>query len=276
MSLTIICSVCGKKRYVKNRKKKPRYCSQKCYWSTLNGKIPPNKNKTTILCAQCGEKKSISPSAVRIKNFCNIECRSAYYRVAYAGSGHPQYKGNKPTAPCKQCGAPRSEWKSKQRGKYFCSTRCSAIWTGKRHRGKNHHRYKGGPKAEKLRRLSNPRNLINHRMSKLVRATMKRHLGSSNKAGKSWTEIFGYPIDELFQRLQATMPEGYTWEDFRSGKLHIDHIRAVSRFNFSSIEDPEFKRCWALKNLQLLPWLENIRKWNHTPRQWAAMKRVSA
>ncbi len=56
------------------------------------------------------------------------------------------------------------------------------------------------------------------------------------------------------------MPDGYTWDDFLSGALHIDHETPVAVFNFTSPSDYDFKRCWALTNLRLLPALENLKK----------------
>jgi hypothetical protein len=43
---------------------------------------------------------------------------------------------------------------------------------------------------------------------------------------------------------------------------HIDHIKPRSLFTYTSIEDEQFKKCWALSNLQPLEALENIRKGN--------------
>jgi len=59
------------------------------------------------------------------------------------------------------------------------------------------------------------------------------------------------------------MPKGYCWQDFLEGKLHIDHKIPISAFNFTKSEHIDFKRCWALSNLQLLPARENIIKSNH-------------
>jgi hypothetical protein len=52
------------------------------------------------------------------------------------------------------------------------------------------------------------------------------------------------------------------------GKLHLDHIRPISSFNYKSYEDIEFKKCWSLNNLQLLFACDNIsklNKWDGTP-----------
>ena len=47
------------------------------------------------------------------------------------------------------------------------------------------------------------------------------------------------------------------WQDFMEGKLHIDHIIPISAFNFTKPEHINFKRCWGLSNLRLLPAKEN-------------------
>jgi 5-methylcytosine-specific restriction endonuclease McrA len=58
-----------------------------------------------------------------------------------------------------------------------------------------------------------------------------------------------------------------TWDNhgkYEKGKKkwQIDHIKPKSLFNFETPEDPEFKECWALENLQPLEAMENIKKGN--------------
>jgi hypothetical protein len=40
----------------------------------------------------------------------------------------------------------------------------------------------------------------------------------------------------------------------------VDHKIPVAAFNFQTPEDPDFKKCWSLKNLQPLGKSENRRK----------------
>ena len=47
-----------------------------------------------------------------------------------------------------------------------------------------------------------------------------------------------------------------TWDNY--GEWHVDHIRPIS--NFTLIDDPEFKECWALSNLQPLWSIDNFSK----------------
>jgi len=44
--------------------------------------------------------------------------------------------------------------------------------------------------------------------------------------------------------------------------FHIDHIRPISSFKYTSADDEDFKKCWALSNLQWLPADVNMSKGN--------------
>ncbi|MBA7590661.1 hypothetical protein ES708_32789 [subsurface metagenome] len=81
-----------------------------------------------------------------------------------------------------------------------------------------------------------------------------------NKAGRTWESLTDYTLIDLIRRLNETMPVGYTWKDFLTGELHIDHIIPIGAFNFTRPEHTDFKRCWALSNLRLLPVKENLIK----------------
>lgn len=96
---------------------------------------------------------------------------------------------------------------------------------------------------------------LNKKISLSIRQTLKR-----GKNGKHWEDLVGYTLKDLIKRLKITMPKGYTWQDFHEGKLHIDHIIPKSVFNYTKPEHADFKCCWALSNLRLLPAKENIIK----------------
>ena len=96
---------------------------------------------------------------------------------------------------------------------------------------------------------------LNQKMNSAIGNSLK-----GNKKGHKWESIVNYTLDDLFKHLKKTMPKGYTWQDFLEGKLHIEHITPISAFNFTKPEHINFKRCWALKNLRLLPAKENMIK----------------
>jgi len=98
-----------------------------------------------------------------------------------------------------------------------------------------------------------------YRLKVLMSTAMRRAL-LTNKGGRKWEELAGYTSIDLMEYLKKTIPAGHTWEDFLLGKLHIDHKIPISAFNFSSESDIDFKRCFSLKNLQLLTQPENSKK----------------
>ena len=98
---------------------------------------------------------------------------------------------------------------------------------------------------------------LNNRMRRAINHSLK-----GNKNGRHWETLVGYTLDDLVKRLKKTMPEGYCWEDYINGRLHLDHKIPISVFNFEKPEHINFKRCWDLKNLQLLPARENLIKSN--------------
>ena len=102
---------------------------------------------------------------------------------------------------------------------------------------------------------------LNSKMSLSIRYSLQRKSKCPYpKGGRHWEDLVGYTAKQLKRHLEKTMPIGYSWKDFFNGKLHLDHIIPISAFNFSRPEHEDFKRCWALGNLQLLSASENLRK----------------
>ena len=107
-------------------------------------------------------------------------------------------------------------------------------------------------KWECNKRKSDLKYNLDKRMSALIRTSLK-----GNKKSRSWELLVGYTINELKNHLEKTLPKGYKWEE-----CHIDHKIPISAFNYTESEHPDFKKCWALNNLQLLPIKENLIKSN--------------
>lgn len=83
---------------------------------------------------------------------------------------------------------------------------------------------------------------------------------NKEKNGWHWEDLVGYTKEELKKSLLKTMPNGFTWVDFLSGKLHIDHVIPKSLFNYTTPLCASFRKCWAMSNLQLMEASENIKK----------------
>ena len=110
---------------------------------------------------------------------------------------------------------------------------------------------------ENMRRKIDLKFKLNSNFTRAVAKSLKGH-----KNGRRWEILVGYSCNDLIKHLRKTMPKGYCWNDYLQGKLHVDHKIPKSVFNFSKPEHADFKKCWALKNLQLLPANENLVKHN--------------
>jgi hypothetical protein len=105
------------------------------------------------------------------------------------------------------------------------------------------------------RRSADPKFLLHGRMSCLIRARLR-----SGKQGETWTKLVDYSLDELRTHIEKQFLPGMSWEN--STKWHIDHIIPASSFNYESVDDEQFRRCWALTNLRPLWRTDNLKKGN--------------
>lgn len=124
------------------------------------------------------------------------------------------------------------------------------------------------------RRIKSPEKVkeIQRKADEKQRATTKGKLRSNilrginfslrkgSKNGCHWEELVGYTVDQLKRHLERQFKDGMNWKNFMDGKIHIDHKIPIAVFNFKKPEDEDFKKCWALKNLQPLWKNDNLSK----------------
>lgn len=94
-------------------------------------------------------------------------------------------------------------------------------------------------------------------MRTLIRFSLKRP--GFVKSKKTET-LLGYSIPSLATHLRRTVPPGYTWNDFLSGELQIDHRKPLASFAITGEDCPAFREAWAMSNLCLLPGIPNRKK----------------
>lgn len=70
-----------------------------------------------------------------------------------------------------------------------------------------------------------------------------------NKKGLHWETLVGYNLQDLKGHLEKQFKKGMTWDNYGT-YWHIDHRIPLSWFKFNKSNDSEFKKCWALDNLQ--------------------------
>jgi 5-methylcytosine-specific restriction endonuclease McrA len=90
----------------------------------------------------------------------------------------------------------------------------------------------------------------------LVRFALKKQ--GATKGGKTFAHL-DYTPRELYEHIEAQFDENMTWENYGS-YWHLDHIIPQAALPYDSLKHPNFKKAWAIDNLQPLEKSENIQK----------------
>jgi len=166
---------------------------------------------------------------------------------------------------CRGCG---KEFSIKTRGKYnykkgFCSKCAKKQW--------EHNNLENGRERKKQWIQRNPE-YMNQYYRRLRKESPKYRLDCNmgiliyqslkgKKAGRRWEKLVGYTLKDLIKHLEKQFNDKINWENY-GNYWHVDHIKPRSLFKYNVPEDSEFKECWALKNLQPLERIANLRKRN--------------
>lgn len=102
----------------------------------------------------------------------------------------------------------------------------------------------------------NPKFRLDHNIRWLIWDALKR-----KKEGLNWEKLVGYTLQDLVKHLENQFDSQMSWDNYGS-YWWIDHIIPRSHFKYEIPEDPQFKQCWALKNLQPMEKIANIKKGN--------------
>ena len=115
---------------------------------------------------------------------------------------------------------------------------------------------------QRNRKKNNPKLRLNANFSTVIGRSLKRKKECSSK----W-DILPYTLEELMQHLESKFTEGMDWDGY--GPIwHLDHKIPLSVFNFKTIHDIDFKKAWALDNLQPLFARDNLKKGNKLEAQF--------
>jgi hypothetical protein len=105
------------------------------------------------------------------------------------------------------------------------------------------------------RRQANPTQNLAARMRSSIRRAFEHKHVPSDKSRRAWETLVGYTTQELITHIERQFTGVMSWKNF--GRWHIDHIRPVASFSFTTVDDPEFRECWALTNLRPMWGREN-------------------
>ena len=160
------------------------------------------------------------------------------------------------------------KWSYKYRKKYYQDNKMKYAQRWKKYYEKNSEYLKEKAKnyakanREHLRRKDakrrkDPQFRICSNISRCIRQSLNLF---KTKSGAHWEELVGYGRQDLIKHIEKQFKPGMSWDNY--GEWHLDHIIPQSAFNFTDVNHIDFKRCWALKNLQPLWADENISKHN--------------
>jgi hypothetical protein len=165
-------------------------------------------------------------------------------------------------ADCKSCyNIYIKKWNELNPGKH---TQYDATWQnrnpgrvkekGDRWKANNRERHLENKRKQEERRRTTVEGRLHDSIHRRVYDQLKK-----GKCRQKTFELIGYSPEDLRRHIEKKFKAGMTWENY--GQWHIDHIIPMSAFNITSPDDIDFRRCWALKNLQPLWAKENLTKW---------------
>jgi hypothetical protein len=118
--------------------------------------------------------------------------------------------------------------------------------------------HKNNPERFKAQRRRRHANIVQN-VANRMRCAIRRVLVDARepKGGRSWESLVGYTVRDLVAHIERQFVKGMSWDNF--GAWHVDHILPIASFSFQSVDDPEFRACWALTNLRPL-WADANRR----------------
>lgn len=216
------------------------------------------KDKTKKTCTKCKDVKPIEEFyQLKKSGYRHSKCRTC--KNEEAQKWHAE-NGEKRRATAKKY---REANKGKVRG-WRKKTRLrhpeKSMERTKKWRAKNPEKYKAAVRRRNMKKRSTPKGKINQRISAGI-----KHALRERKAGRHWESLVGYTVHDLKVHLEKQFKKhpGMNWERFMAGDIHIDHKIPIAAFHFETHHDIDFQRCWALKNLQPLWKVDNIKKSDH-------------
>lgn len=211
------------------------------------------EGKVWFCRAGCGAQVSHKGGLVPYCDGCKVDHKKAIIRACAARARLK--KGSEPTinhnATCKECGITYS--KRQKNGKYCAPCRREVRLVSNRERARIARSTPEGREAfrEYFRKRGQRADVqLSQRMKGGIRNSL-----NSGKQGRSWREMVPYSLEDLMEHLERQFVKGMTWDN--RDQWHIDHIRPLASFEFSTPECDGFQQAWALTNLRPLWATEN-------------------
>ncbi len=169
---------------------------------------------------------------------------------------------------CKKCLAEIKSKNYQSKKLYYQEKHKKYKENNKEYLKENHRKYM-------KKRRANPTIKLRNNINRLISLALKSQSGS--KSGYSIIKFLPYSLKELKNHLESQFEPWMTWDNWGRYNAktwddgspdtwvwHIDHITPQCQFPYDSMNHPNFKKCWALDNLQPLSAKENLAKSKYT------------
>lgn len=189
--------------------------------------------KAELTCCACGIHFVGLKDPDSRRNFCSLKC----YRSSLKAGQNPNFRGGTLPLKCKGCGSIFEISRSEKYRRPYCKAECRKASL-----------------TERARTV-----LIRRRIRDSVRKSILSYVRRGTKMNRKWATLLGYDTITLCSHLERQFDGQMNWENYGS-YWHIDHIKPVALFAFTTPDCPAFRECWALTNLRPLEAKENQRK----------------
>lgn len=192
----------------------------------------------------------------KLRKFCSKKCRSDYWNSKMTEYRKEYWKVNK-----SKFSKLAHERYTKNRESILNKTKSAEYKKRANKLNKTSKRKKHRNEFLRNKRRTN----VNYRIKTSILDRIKIEKLKNPNRGQSIELALGYKIEDLAIHLTNTMPDGYSITDYLVGKLELDHIIPVNFYCYLSAGDSEWKKCWSIKNLRLIP------KEKNRKRDWASL-----
>ena len=250
MIISALCDYCGKSFHFQIKTgPKRKFCSSVCR------RKADAKRKNAGSCGRVKYKKQCEKCLIcfetnhRDQKYCSMECARRWNKL--------------PRKDCVICG---KSFHSGFKDASCCSAKCGKIKGGMTLRKHEYDVPEGLTFRERSNYIQNiirnektkndKKFKLNETIRKGIYLSLRKNNGSKN--GHHWEDIVGYTLDDLMRHIKGRFKKGMSWNNH--GEWHIDHKIPIHVFNFSSPDHIDFKKCWALNNLQPMWASDNFSK----------------
>ena len=202
-------------------------------------------------CSKCGETKDVSEYGKRKKNKDGLTCQC---KSCISDKNKTYYQNNKERY--KRWNR-KNKLNNKERYKLVNE---EWIRANKEHLRNYQREYQNTRYREdvsfKLRLLLNNRIRLSLKQS---REHKKNKVKTNKEYYNKYFSVLDYSPEDLVEHIERQWIEGWDWNNY--GEVWVvDHIYPHSKLPYDSIEHPNYKKAWALRNLRPLSKEDNSSK----------------